>query len=79
MALVVGGYAVPRSAEGHERMGVAPNRVDLLTTIDGVTFDEARHGRVAGHYGGEIVDYIGRAELIRNKRASSRPQDFNLA
>lgn len=58
------------------QLGVAPNRVDLLTTIDGVTFDEAWHGRVSGHYGNEAVDYIGRAELIRNKRASGRPQDL---
>ena len=58
------------------QLGVAPNRVDLLTTIDGVTFDEAWRGRVSGHYGGEVVDYIGRAELVRNKRASGRPQDL---
>ena len=58
------------------QLGVAPNRVDLLTMIDGVTFDEAWRGRVSGHYGGEAVDYIGRAELIRNKRASGRPQDL---
>jgi hypothetical protein len=58
------------------QLGVAPNRVDLLTTIDGVTFDEAWRGRVPGHYGSQAVDYIGRAELIRNKRASGRPQDL---
>jgi Nucleotidyl transferase of unknown function (DUF2204) len=58
------------------QLGVAPNRVDLLTTIDGVTFDEAWRGRVPGHYGAQAVDYIGRAELIRNKRASGRPQDL---
>ena len=58
------------------QLGVAPNRVDLLTTIDGVTFGEAWHGRVSGHYGNEMVDYIGRVELIRNKRASGRPQDL---
>jgi hypothetical protein len=58
------------------QLGVAPNRVDLLTTIDGVTFDEAWTGKVAGHYGRQAVYYIGRAELIRNKRASGRPQDL---
>jgi len=58
------------------QLGVAPNRVDLLTTIDGVTFDEAWRGRVSGRYGKEVVDYIGRAELVRNKRASGRPQDL---
>ncbi len=58
------------------QLGVAPNRVDLLTTIDGVTFDEAWRGRVSGHYGSEAVDYIGLGDLIRNKRASGRPQDL---
>lgn len=32
--------------------------------------------RVSDHYGGEVVDYIGRAELIRNKHTSGRPQDL---
>lgn len=58
------------------QLGVAPNRVDLLTTIDGVTFEDAWRGRVQGHYGSQVVDYIGRAELIRNKQASGRPQDL---
>lgn len=70
-ALVVGGYAV--AFHGQPRF---TNRVDLLTTIDDVTFDDAWHGRVSGHYGSEVVDYIGRVELIRNKRASGRPQDL---
>jgi hypothetical protein len=58
------------------QLGVALNRVDLQTTIDGVTFDAAWRGRVSGHYGGEVVDYIGRAELVRNKRASARLEDL---
>jgi hypothetical protein len=49
------------------QLGVAPNRVDLLTVIDGVTFDEAWAGRAAGHFGKQPVSYIGRADLIRNK------------
>jgi len=52
------------------------NRVDLLTMIDGVTFDEAWHDRVSGHYGREVLDSIGRAERIRHLRASGRPQDL---
>lgn len=58
------------------QLGMPPNRIDLLTAIDGVTFDEAWAGRVAGRYGAQPVHYIGRAELIRNKRASGRPQDL---
>jgi hypothetical protein len=58
------------------QLGVPPNRVDLLTAIDGVTFDEAWAGRAAGHLGPQPVSYIGRADLIRNKRASGRLQDL---
>jgi hypothetical protein len=73
LGLTVEDFATPGKIV---QLGVAPNRVDLLTTIDGVTFDEAWHGRISGHYGNEAVDYIGLAELIRNKRASGRPQDL---
>ena len=59
------------------QLGVEPNRVDLLTTIDGVTFAEAWDGRVAGRYGDQSVSFLGRSEFIRNKRASGRPQDLS--
>ena len=58
------------------QLGVPPNRVDLLTAIDGVTFDEAWGGRVGGRLGSQAVYYIGRAELIRNKQATGRAQDL---
>jgi hypothetical protein len=50
--------------------------VDLLTAIDGVSFADAWAGRVGGRFGSQEVSYIGRTELIRNKRASGRPQDL---
>ena len=58
------------------QLGVEPNRIDIITAIDGVTFDEAWNGRVAGKYGSQPVNFIGRNELIRNKRASGRLQDL---
>lgn len=58
------------------QLGIAPNRVDLLTTIDGVTFDEAWQGRVEGAFADERVAYLGRRELVRNKIASGRAQDL---
>lgn len=58
------------------QLGVPPNRVDLLTTIDGVSFDEAWRGRARGQYGGQEVFFLGREELIRNKRTCGRPQDL---
>jgi hypothetical protein len=58
------------------QLGAAPNRIDLLTTIDGVTFEEAWLHRKSGPFGTETVDYIGLTDLIRNKQASGRPQDL---
>jgi len=57
------------------QIGVAPNRIDVLTEIDGVNFAEAWPGRVASHYGDHPMHVIGRQELLRNKRAAGRPQD----
>lgn len=58
------------------QLGVAPNRIDLMTTIDGVTFEDAWAGRADGRFGSQPVSYLGRAEFLRNKRASGRPQDL---
>ncbi len=58
------------------QLGQPPNRIDLMTSIDGISFDEVWRGRVAGRYGKENVAYIGRNDLIRNKRAAGRPQDL---
>lgn len=57
------------------QLGTAPNRIDLLTSITGVSFSEAWAGRVAGEIGGSKVNFIGRADLIRNKNATGRTQD----
>ena len=64
------------SADTVVQLGVAPNRVDLVTSIDGVTFAEAWNGRASGHYGAQPAFYLGKAELIRNKRAVGRLQDL---
>ena len=58
------------------QLGVPPNRVDLMTSIDGVDFNEVWGGRVEGSYGTQIVPFIGRDALIKNKSASRRPQDL---
>ena len=56
-------------------MGVPPHRIDLLTSITGVSFDEAWAGRVEAELEGVRVNFIGLAALIRNKRATGRAQD----
>jgi hypothetical protein len=58
------------------QVGVRPNRIDVLTSIDGVTFDEAWPARIETTFGDQRLFVIGRAHLIQNKRASGRPQDL---
>ena len=58
------------------QLGYPPNRIDLLTSIPEVTFEEAWNGRVEDLFGQVKVCYLGRDELIRNKRAAGRPQDL---
>ncbi len=58
------------------QVGIPPRRIDILTTIDGVAFDEAWAGRLTTQLGGRAVPVLGRAELVRNKRATGRPKDL---
>lgn len=58
------------------QLGMEPNRIDILTTIAAVTFEEAWANRVQGTYAGEDVFFIGKDELLRNKEASGRAQDL---
>ncbi|MEK6814070.1 MAG: hypothetical protein AABY65_05000 [Nitrospirota bacterium] len=57
------------------QIGVAPRRIDILTSIDGVDFDEAWPEREEVAVGGIRIPLISRKHLIRNKRAVGRPQD----
>jgi hypothetical protein len=58
------------------QIGVAPNRIDLLTTIGGVAFDAAWPRRVNVSLWGLTVPVIGRDDLIRSKLAAGRPRDL---
>jgi len=57
------------------QIGVAPRRIDILTSIDGVEFDEAWSNRDAIVVERLSIAVIGRSHLIRNKKAVGRPQD----
>lgn len=57
------------------QLGVEPNRVDIMMGLEAVNFDRAWSRRVRAELAGVPVDFIGRADLIRNKRATGRPQD----
>ena len=56
-------------------MGRPPMRIDLLTRITGVTWDEAWEGREALNYGEQQLFVIGRRELLANKAATGRTKD----
>jgi hypothetical protein len=58
------------------QIGVPPRRVDLLTSLTGLEFTEAWRERVTGRMGGLECPFIGRAQLIHNKRALGRPRDL---
>ncbi len=57
-------------------LGHPPLRIDVMTSIDGVSFDAAWHGRVIAQLGEHTVNYLGRREFVINKRTSGRPKDL---
>jgi hypothetical protein len=58
------------------QIGVPPNRIDIVTAIDGVGFSESWPARAETTYGDQSVPVIGKRHLVQNKRASGRPQDL---
>ena len=58
------------------QLGYPPVRIDLITSIEGVSWEQADGGRAPGDYGGEPVPFLGRAEFIANKKAAGRLQDL---
>jgi hypothetical protein len=86
--LIVGGYAL--AAHGHPRftkdnfldegtvvqLGQPPIRIDLLTTVDGVAFDDCWERRIEASIAGQAVPFLSAEDLIANKKASGRPQDL---
>jgi hypothetical protein len=58
------------------QVGVPPNRVDVITLVDGVRFEDAWRDRASVEIERLRIPVIGRAHLILNKRAVGRPQDL---
>lgn len=57
------------------QFGVVPRRIDLLTSIDAVEFEEAWSERVELQVENMRIPVLGKAALIRNKRATGRAKD----
>jgi hypothetical protein len=58
------------------QIGLPPRRVDILTRIDGVDFEEVWAHHLQVPLGDLVVPVIGREQLVRNKRAAGRPKDL---
>lgn len=57
------------------QIGLPPRRIDILTSITGVEFENAWADRVTHDVAGLAVPFLGRAALVRNKRATGRAKD----
>jgi hypothetical protein len=58
------------------QLGREPNRIDILTGISGVTFEEAWTQRNQGNLSGLPAFFLSRDLLIKNKRAANRDKDL---
>lgn len=83
----LGRFGAPLAAHGVQQsdfekpgmvyqIGLPPNRIDLLTEISGVTFDEALVGAVTAALGANTVRFIGISAQLKNKKASGRAKDL---
>lgn len=58
------------------QLGVPPVRIDLITSISGVSWDDAYNSKEAGQFGNVSVFFIGRQQFIINKRTYGRMKDL---
>lgn len=58
------------------QIGVPPVRIDVITSISGVEFQEAWEARFVTRFVDQDVSALSREHLVRNKRASGRTQDL---
>lgn len=58
------------------QLGMPPVRIDILTSLTGITWQEASTDTLDLDYGGVPVKVVGREALLANKRATGRAQDL---
>lgn len=57
------------------QIGVIPRRIDIITKIDGVTYEEADEDKIIVEIEGLAVPVISLEKFIRNKMATGREKD----
>jgi len=73
VGLSVGDFSVPGQII---QLGFPPVRIDLITSLTGVSWAEADAGKVPGNFVGVAVSYLGRDQFVVNKRATGRMKDL---
>ena len=58
------------------QLGYPPNRIDLMTTLSGLTFEACYPERVQVEIRGVLIDFIDLENLKTNKKETGRPQDL---
>jgi hypothetical protein len=58
------------------QIGLPPRRIDVMTGISGVQFEDAWPARIMVKLEGQMVPFIGLSDLVKNKRASGRSKDL---
>lgn len=58
------------------QLGRPPVRIDIISSLTNVTWEEAWDGRSQGEFDGISVCYIGRTQFIQNKSATGRKKDL---
>lgn len=58
------------------QIGIEPARIDLLTSLTGLRFEDAWQSRQTFDVEGRALPFLSRADLIRNKSALGRPRDL---
>ncbi|HFA51041.1 MAG TPA: hypothetical protein ENJ95_18675 [Bacteroidetes bacterium] len=86
MILALKDFGVPQAEELHNvfllekrvlGMGMPPYKIEVVTTIDGVSFDECFANRMTADIDGICVPYLSLSDLRKNKKASGRYKDLN--
>jgi hypothetical protein len=58
------------------QLGVPPIRIDIMTSLSGVSWEKAASGKVQGKYGDVTVYFIGKNDFVTNKRTLGRKKDL---
>jgi len=58
------------------QIGEPPYRIDILTSIDGVGFEDAWKNKITGKYGNQTLYFISKEDLVMNKKASGKRKDL---